>query len=209
MSWTREQWNAYKREYTQRLTDTQRRKMREYSRKYKRNLTPEQKALYNETQRNRRHRLPPEKIAAYREVNQKWHQDQTRDERDRRNEAQRENRRRKRAEFTAEKIAAERKYKRDWAIVHPEGRMINDLKRRARKHSAPGKFTIQEWDELKANYDHRCLRCNKQEPEIKLSVDHVVPISCGGSNSIDNIQPLCVPCNVSKNAKTIDYRKAA
>jgi 5-methylcytosine-specific restriction endonuclease McrA len=39
-----------------------------------------------------------------------------------------------------------------------------------------------------------------------LTEDHVVPLSLGGSNDIDNIQPLCKSCNSSKRGRHIDYR---
>jgi 5-methylcytosine-specific restriction endonuclease McrA len=43
-----------------------------------------------------------------------------------------------------------------------------------------GSFTQQEWEALKAYYDCTCLRCGRQEPDIELTVDHVVPLSQGG-----------------------------
>ena len=63
--------------------------------------------------------------------------------------------------------------------------------------------TNQEWRDLCAKYNHQCLCCGEQ---TTLTVDHVLPISLGGSNSIDNIQPLCLACNLRKHAKHIDYR---
>jgi len=42
-------------------------------------------------------------------------------------------------------------------------------------------FTAQEWAELKRRYNYTCLRCGRREPEIKLTADHVVPISKGGA----------------------------
>jgi 5-methylcytosine-specific restriction endonuclease McrA len=36
------------------------------------------------------------------------------------------------------------------------------------------------------------LCCGEAKP---LTVDHVVPVSKGGSNDISNIQPLCLECN--------------
>jgi 5-methylcytosine-specific restriction endonuclease McrA len=76
-------------------------------------------------------------------------------------------------------------------------------KRRARIHGNGGSFTPQEWQVLCDQYDNRCLCCGEKK---KLTVDHVIPISKGGSNSIDNIQPLCRSCNAKKYNKIIDYR---
>lgn len=78
--------------------------------------------------------------------------------------------------------------------------------RRAKKYQAPGSFTKQEWLDLKTRYNHICLYCGKQEPEIILTIDHVIPFSQGGSNNIANIQPLCKSCNAVKNDNIVDYR---
>lgn len=79
-------------------------------------------------------------------------------------------------------------------------------KRRAWKRGSSGAFTQQEWDALCERYDYRCLCCARRAPEIQLTPDHIIPLSRGGSNTIDNIQPLCGNCNTRKNARTIDYR---
>jgi 5-methylcytosine-specific restriction endonuclease McrA len=78
--------------------------------------------------------------------------------------------------------------------------------RRDRKKGAEGSYTAAEWEALKARYHYCCLCCGEQEPAIKLTVDHIVPISKGGANVIDNIQPLCRSCNARKYARHIDYR---
>lgn len=76
-------------------------------------------------------------------------------------------------------------------------------KRRAIIRNCEGSFTAQEWNDLKEQYG-RCLCCGATD--VPLSPDHIVPLSRGGSNGIENIQPLCLPCNLRKQTKTIDYR---
>lgn len=99
-----------------------------------------------------------------------------------------------------------RRYSREWSRRNPEKRAARDNLRRAIKKGIRGSFTAQEWADLKKKYNYTCLRCGKQEPDIKLTVDHVVPVSRRGSNTIDNIQPLCGRCNTAKHIRTTDYR---
>ena len=114
-------------------------------------------------------------------------------------------------EANAERIRANRgKYKEQqkaYAQSHLKERAHYEKNRHARKLQAEGTFTRREWEALCKYYDYTCLRCGRQEPDIELTVDHVIPLSIGGSNSIDNIQPLCHSCNARKHAKTIDYRE--
>jgi 5-methylcytosine-specific restriction endonuclease McrA len=67
-------------------------------------------------------------------------------------------------------------------------------------------FTHAEWQALKALHNHTCLCCARREPVIRLTPDHVIPLAKGGGNAIDNIQPLCQPCNSAKGTTTTDYR---
>lgn len=62
---------------------------------------------------------------------------------------------------------------------------------------------------LRALYARTCLACGQREPHVRLTVDHIVPRSMGGTNSLDNLQLLCRTCNAAKGARIIDYRGAA
>ena len=71
-------------------------------------------------------------------------------------------------------------------------------RRRVRKNNAEGSHTIGEWELLKKQYGFKCPSCGKKELDIKLTQDHIIPLFKGGSDYIENIQPLCRSCNSKK-----------
>ena len=75
---------------------------------------------------------------------------------------------------------------------------------RMRKNGNQGYHTRAEWETLKAQYNWTCIFCKKSEPEIKLTEDHIIPVSKFGSDNIENIQPLCRKCNSRKGTKIIN-----
>ncbi|HEY3742457.1 MAG TPA: HNH endonuclease [Bryobacteraceae bacterium] len=91
---------------------------------------------------------------------------------------------------------------RNWLAAHPENSRHYSRIRKSIKRGARGKYRLGEWLALKRAYLFTCPACARTEPEIKLTVDHIVPISRGGSNLIENIQPLCEGCNARKWART-------
>lgn len=51
-----------------------------------------------------------------------------------------------------------------------------------------------------ARDDHTCTYCGSTR---KPHVDHIIPISRGGSNAFDNLTTSCGPCNQSKGPKLL------
>jgi hypothetical protein len=43
-----------------------------------------------------------------------------------------------------------------------------------------------------------CVKCGRSGRGIKLEVDHVTPVSRGGTDALDNLQTLCFDCNRGK-----------
>ena len=87
----------------------------------------------------------------------------------------------------------------------PKIRLLN-AKRRARLSGATGNISLKEWEALKSFYANCCLSCGNHESHEPMTMDHVIPISKGGSHTISNIQPLCRSCNSYKGLATIDFR---
>jgi 5-methylcytosine-specific restriction endonuclease McrA len=94
--------------------------------------------------------------------------------------------------------------KKRWYLANYDMVVASLHVRRALKVATGGKVTAKEWAALVESYGGRCLRCGATDK--KLTLDHVVPLSKGGRNTIDNAQPLCKSCNCSKKANIIDYR---
>lgn len=108
-----------------------------------------------------------------------------------------------------EKKSAYAKANRDrinkWNAATGKGQQYNN-DRRASIVQAFGNFTATEFKCLCSDFHNQCLDCGSYDKP--LTADHVIPLSKGGNNTIDNIQPLCGPCNSRKGVRSIDYRNS-
>jgi len=64
------------------------------------------------------------------------------------------------------------------------------------------KLTTKEVLEKFAYQQQECIYCGTQLTESNLALDHILPLSRGGSNTIDNINCLCGSCNRLKFTMT-------
>lgn len=112
----------------------------------------------------------------------------------------------KRTRFTSEEMrrrsleSGRKSYRK-----HIETRLLYYRQLAAIRRGAEGGFSKEEWEQLKKSYFNSCPACLKPEPEITLTIDHILPLSRGGTNYIKNIQPLCLRCNLRKHTKLIFY----
>lgn len=79
--------------------------------------------------------------------------------------------------------------------------------RKARVRSSMGSFSAAQVRKMLDDQGCKCIYC-KCDISKNYHVDHIVPVSKGGSSFIENIQLLCPTCNLRKRAKMPeDYAK--
>lgn len=66
-----------------------------------------------------------------------------------------------------------------------------------------GTHTEKEWQEMK-DFFGECVKCGIKTGIIR---HHITPISKGGSDGIENLEPLCRRCSSGSNADEIDFRE--
>ena len=86
-----------------------------------------------------------------------------------------------------------------WGIAfvgHGQGRFEAMAKRKG--ISKKVRFEVFKRDSFKCQY------CGAEAPDTVLQVDHINPVSKGGTNGLTNLVTSCQPCNAGKSDRTLD-----
>ncbi|SKD35918.1 HNH endonuclease, putative [Mycobacteroides abscessus subsp. massiliense] len=57
--------------------------------------------------------------------------------------------------------------------------------------------------------NHTCRYCGRSAPGVQLTVDHVVPVALGGTDTADNLVAACSDCNSGKSSAAPDQHLVA
>ncbi len=104
-----------------------------------------------------------------------------------------------------QRLVAEGKWPTKDPRVEGSDLRSNQAKRSSRlaESRKRGRHSPLEWETMRAILGG-CVRCGTAEGEIVK--DHITPIYQGGSDGLENIQPLCRACNASKGPEAVDHR---
>lgn len=90
-----------------------------------------------------------------------------------------------------------------WRAANREAARHHNRAAKAKRRAAVGTFTK---DDIRSLFDAQCGICAACSADIAdgYHIDHMTPLSRGGTNWPVNLQLLCAPCNQSKGNKTME-----
>ena len=69
------------------------------------------------------------------------------------------------------------------------------------------KYDYWYWYELRMavlKRDRACRYCGIPLTKLTVTLDHVIPVSKGGTNDMDNLVASCKPCNHAKDSMSVE-----
>lgn len=95
-----------------------------------------------------------------------------------------------------------RRLNREWQKRHPDKVLAKTQRRLAVVARAPGGgVTAHQWSDVVAQSLGLCTYCC--DSPLRLTMDHVEPISTGGHHDIENVVAACNRCNASKRDRKL------
>jgi 5-methylcytosine-specific restriction endonuclease McrA len=90
---------------------------------------------------------------------------------------------------------------RKWRRENPEKSRQSNANNRANRKKAEGTFSASDVSRLLLAQGKKCAECKCRLSSTEYHVDHIMPLSKGGTNWPTNLQILCASCNLQKHAK--------
>lgn len=91
-----------------------------------------------------------------------------------------------------------------WREANPEKALAIVHRRRAARVNNGGSYSLDDLQRIEGQQNGRCYWFCRMV--FRLTIEHVVPLSRGGSNSADNIRLACPRCNRKKsNRMPLDF----
>jgi len=152
------------------------------------------------------HLANPEKRRAHGKLYRQRHPEKVNANRRRRRHANPEKTRAESQAYRQAHPEEVRQRERAYRQAHPEKVRDFTRARRARKKGAPiDDLSPEQWREIQDAFSRRCVYCPAdckacKKKTHKLTPDHVTPYKHNGSNTLWNVVPACLSCNIKKNA---------
>lgn len=83
--------------------------------------------------------------------------------------------------------------KSGWLIVSGDSCMLREFTNVSALRKSIGRKMRQ-----KVLSSGKCAHCGSAD---RLEIDHIIPVSRGGKTELQNLQPLCKPCNLRKGVQ--------
>lgn len=120
------------------------------------------------------------------------------------------------AKYHSEKLDIRREYERKYRAVNlelvrardrdywrrnPDKKQAKRHRRRALEQNCEASLTSADIEQLRSERGKKCAVCGVKG---KMTLDHIIPLSRGGSHVARNVQFLCFSCNAGKRNRPME-----
>lgn len=175
--------------------------------KPKKEKTPEQLEAYRRYQREwrRRFRMTEKGKASQAESDRRYLEKNKEKVKARRKELHQANKEKRNAACRADyakKAEDRKKHKREYNKANRDRVRLAEKAIEHKRRAARGDLRSEQIGNLLEESMNICAYCNNQFEEANMHIEHCMPLSRGGTNSLDNVVIACETCNKRKKDKT-------